>query len=111
MSMTQDIVSFDPARPSVEVSRVRVDAGAVDAAVHAARAAFPAWSARSMDERAALLQAWSAACARHAERIAVAIMRETGKVLAEARQEAALLSDKVAVTLEEREPLTLALDE
>ena len=102
MSMTQDIVSFDPARPSVEVARVRVDAGAVDAAVHAARAAFPAWSARSMDERAALLQAWSATCARHAERIAVAIMRETGKVLAEARQEAALLSDKVAVTLEER---------
>ena len=102
MSMTQDIVSFDPARPSVEVSRVRVDAGAVDAAVRAARAAFPAWSARSMDERAALLQAWSATCARHAERIAVAIMRETGKVLAEARQEAALLSDKVTVTLEER---------
>ena len=102
MSMTQDIVSFDPARPSVEVARVRVDAGAVDAAVRAARAAFPAWSARSRDERAALLQAWSATCARHAERIAVAIMRETGKVLAEARQEAALLSDKVAVTLEER---------
>ena len=102
MSMTQDIVSFDPARPSVEVSRVRVDAGAVDAAVRAARAAFPAWSARSMDERAVLLQAWSATCARHAERIAVAIMRETGKVLAEARQEAALLSDKVTVTLEER---------
>ena len=102
MSMTQDIVSFDPARPSVEVSRVRVDAGAVDAAVRAARVAFPAWSARSMDERAALLQGWSATCARHAERIAVAIMRETGKVLAEARQEAALLSDKVTVTLEER---------
>ena len=102
MSMMQDIVSFDPARPSVEVARVRVDGGAVDAAVRAARAAFPAWSARSMDERAALLQAWSATCARHAERIAVAIMRETGKVLAEARQEAALLSDKVSVTLEER---------
>ena len=102
MSMTQDIVSFDPARPSVEVSRVRVDAGTVDAAVRAARAAFPAWSARSMDERAVLLEAWSATCARHAERIAVAIMRETGKVLAEARQEAALLSDKVTVTLEER---------
>ena len=102
MSMTQDIVSFDPARPSLEVARVRVDAGAVDAAARAARAAFPAWSARSMEERAALLEAWSATCARHAERIAVAIMRETGKVLAEARQEAALLSDKVAVTLEER---------
>ena len=102
MSMTQDVVSFDPARPSVEVARVRVDAGAVDAAVRAARAAFPAWSAHSMDDRAALLQAWSATCARHAERIAVAIMRETGKVIAEARQEAALLSDKVAVTLEER---------
>jgi len=102
MSMMQDIVSFDPARPSLEVARVRVDAGAVDAAARAARAAFPAWSARSMEERAALLEAWSATCARHAERIAVAIMRETGKVLAEARQEAALLSDKVAVTLEER---------
>ena len=102
MSTSQDIVSFDPARPSVEVARMRVDAGAVDAAVRAARAAFPAWSARSMDDRAALLQAWSATCAHHAERIAVAIMRETGKVLAEARQEAALLSDKVTVTLEER---------
>jgi succinylglutamic semialdehyde dehydrogenase len=55
-----------------------------------------------MDERAERLRAWSAACARSVERISGLITRETGKILPESRQEAQLLSDKVAVTLEER---------
>ncbi len=102
MTGANDIVSFDPARPSVEVGRVRVDAGAVDAAVIAARAAFPAWSGRRPDDRADVLRSWAAVTVRHAERIAALLTRETGKTIAEARQEAALLADKVAVTLEER---------
>ena len=102
MNTHQDIVSFDPARPSIEVGRATVDPSAPDRAVRAARAAFPAWSARTMEERAAFLGAWAAACTKHAERIAQCIMRETGKTVAEARQEAALLADKVAVTLEDR---------
>lgn len=97
-----DIVSHDPARPAVEIGRVRADPAAVGRAVSAARAAFPGWSAVTMDERAERLRAWSAACARNVERIAGLITRETGKILPESRQEAQLLSDKVAVTLEER---------
>ena len=97
-----DIVSFDPARPSQEVGRARVDPRAPDAAVRAARAALGAWSARPMEERAALLRAWADATRRHADRIAALVTREMGKTLAESRQEAALLADKVDVTLEER---------
>lgn len=102
MSGPQDIVSCDPARPSVEVGRVRIDPAAAERAVRAARAAFPAWSRTPMEERAERLRAWSAVCARNVDRIATLIMRETGKILPEARQEAQLLSDKVAVTLEDR---------
>ena len=102
MNTQQDIVSFDPARPSVEVGRAAVDPQAPDRAVRAARAAFPAWSARTVDDRAALLPAWAATCTKHAEHIARCIMLETGKTLGEARQEAGLLADKVAVTLEDR---------
>ena len=102
MSGDADIVSHDPARPGTEIGRARVDPAAVGHAVRAARGAFPGWSALTMDERAERLRAWSAACARSVERIAGLITRETGKILPESRQEAQLLSDKVAVTLEER---------
>jgi succinylglutamic semialdehyde dehydrogenase len=102
MSGDADIVSHDPARPGTEVGRARVEPAAVGHAVRAARGAFPGWSALTMDERAERLRAWSAACSRRVERIAGLITRETGKILPESRQEAQLLSDKVAVTLEER---------
>ena len=102
MSGDADIVSHDPARPGTEIGRARVDPAAVGHAVRAARGAFPGWSALTMDERAERLRAWSAACSRSVERIAGLITRETGKILPESRQEAQLLSDKVAVTLEER---------
>ncbi|MFM7798231.1 MAG: aldehyde dehydrogenase family protein [Planctomycetota bacterium] len=102
MSGDADIVSHDPARPGTEVGRARVDPAAGGHAVRAALWAFTGWSALTMDERAERLRAWSAACARSVERIAGLITRETGKILPESRQEAQLLSDKVAVTLEER---------
>ena len=102
MSGGVPIVSFDPAWPDREVGRAEADPGAVDRAVGAARRALPAWRARPQAERAALLRAWAAVTTRHADRIARLVMRETGKTLAEARQEAALLADKVEVTLEDR---------
>ena len=97
-----DIVSFDPARPSRQVGHARVEPGAVERAVHAARGAFECWSGRSMDARAEVLRAWAAVTRTHAERIAALISGEMGKTIAEARQEVALLADKVEVTLEER---------
>jgi len=97
-----EIVSRDPARPSQVVWRGAASPVDADRAVTAAREAFPAWSRLTTEARADHLRAWSAVTQRHAERIARLISQEMGKTLAEARQEAALLADKVAVTLEER---------
>lgn len=102
MAGAEEIVSFDPAWPDREVGRASVDPAAPDRAVRLAAEALPAWRRRPQAERAELLRAWAAATARHAERIASLLVRETGKTLAEARQEAALLAEKVAVTLEDR---------
>jgi succinylglutamic semialdehyde dehydrogenase len=102
VSAAEDIVSFDPARPSAEVGRARAEPGAVDSAVAAARHASGPWAALPEAARAEHLRAWAATTRRHAERIAALITREMGKTLAESRQEAALLADKVDVTLEER---------
>ena len=49
---------FDVINPATGLSFARcpkADAGLVDAAVGAAKAAFPAWSATPIDERAALV--------------------------------------------------------
>ncbi|MFM8784476.1 MAG: aldehyde dehydrogenase family protein, partial [Phycisphaerales bacterium] len=97
-----DLVSFDPARPAREVGRASVDPRAADRAVRAARAALPAWAALAPEARADRLRAWAEVTKRHAERIAALITAEMGKTLVEARQEAALLAEKVAVTLEPR---------
>ena len=98
----REIVSHDPARPSQEVWRGVAEPGAAEDAVRRARAAFPAWSRLAPEARAEHLRAWAATTTRHAERIARLITREMGKTIAEARQEASLLADKVHVTLEQR---------
>ncbi len=53
----------------------------VDAAVAAARAAFPAWSARSWADRQATLLAIADAIETHAEELAVLLCKENGKPL------------------------------
>ena len=105
MTAVNEIISVDPAHPSVEVGRFRIELGAVGTAVHAARAAFPAWSARTPEERAEVLRAWAAVTTRHAERISTLLTRETGKTIAEARQEAALLAARPHSTLDIAEDL------
>lgn len=57
----------------------------VDAAVDAARAAFPAWSALAASERARILNAVADLVERRAEAFAAAESRDTGKPIALAR--------------------------
>jgi aldehyde dehydrogenase (NAD+) len=57
----------------------------VDAAVAAARAAFPSWRAVPAPRRGEILYRFGALLAEHKERLARAMTREMGKVLAEAR--------------------------
>ncbi|WP_414474956.1 NAD-dependent succinate-semialdehyde dehydrogenase [Microvirga sp. M2] len=57
------------------------------AAIEAAHAAFPAWSARTAAERAELLRALAAAITENKDALAELLTREQGKPLAEAKGE------------------------
>lgn len=62
------------------------DGGDVDAAVAAARAAFPAWARRPIDERAALLEKLAALIVARRDELAALESADTGKPLKLARE-------------------------
>ncbi|MCX4164341.1 MULTISPECIES: succinylglutamate-semialdehyde dehydrogenase [Paraburkholderia] len=72
----------------------------VDRAVRSARRAFAAWSAQSLDERCAIVRRFAALLTERKEAIAVAIGRETGKPLWEARTEVASMAAKVEISIQ-----------
>lgn len=99
--MKSELLSTSPADPEDEIGRFPVaDAGAIDAAVARARAAFPAWRNAGPGERAAVLTRFRDAARAGQEELAVLIAREVGKALWDARAEAALLAAKVDATLD-----------
>jgi len=59
----------------------------LDAAVEAARRAAPGWSARSYEERRALIGELSATLAAHKDELAELLTREQGKPIGQARDE------------------------
>lgn len=71
----------------------------VDAAVRAARAAFPAWAARPHAERVALLEAFAAALGARRDALTAAIAAETGKPLWESATEVTAMIGKVAISI------------
>ncbi|UAJ10799.1 succinylglutamate-semialdehyde dehydrogenase [Glacieibacterium megasporae] len=74
-------------------------AGEPAAAVAAARAAFPGWSATTLDERIAVAHRFAAIVGERAEDFAVLIARETGKPLWETRTEVASVRAKVDISI------------
>jgi malonate-semialdehyde dehydrogenase (acetylating) / methylmalonate-semialdehyde dehydrogenase len=84
---TERLPVYNPASGTVSgqvVVGTRLD---VDAAVAAARAAFPGWADTPPIVRARVLQRFLALVREHRESLAAAITREHGKVLADARGE------------------------
>src|SRR5918992_1440372 len=78
--------SRDPADRRVVLGRFQAsDAADVAAAVRAAETAFPAWRAMPAPKRGEIMYRFAALLAEHKERLARAMTREMGKVLAEAR--------------------------
>jgi acyl-CoA reductase-like NAD-dependent aldehyde dehydrogenase len=59
----------------------------LDEAVHAARAAFPKWKAKSFAERAAAIRAMAAVLREHQESLAQLLTREQGKPIGQSRDE------------------------
>ncbi|MBF8222774.1 succinylglutamate-semialdehyde dehydrogenase [Halomonas sp. 328] len=78
----------------------------VEAAVAAARAAFPAWAQTPFAERQALVERFREVLERHREALATAIAGETGKPLWEARTEVGAMIGKVALSIRAYEERT-----
>lgn len=94
-----ELISLEPATGAVLWRGARADAGAVDAAVRTARAAFPAWAIAPQEARIAVLRAYEAAVRQNAEAFARLIARETGKPLWDCQGEVAATAGKLAISI------------
>ncbi|WP_111637582.1 succinylglutamate-semialdehyde dehydrogenase [Marinomonas shanghaiensis] len=90
--------SMDPADASLVWQANTATLNQVDLAIQAARAAFPAWANRPLEERLAIIERFAEAVKTHSEEIATVISRETGKPIWETRTEAAAMVGKVAIS-------------
>lgn len=88
--------SLDPMSGDAVWRGRAADAVDVDAAVRAARQAQPDWARQGVEARLAILERFAAIVTAHAETLADAIGRETGKPLWEARTEVATMAAKVS---------------
>ena len=71
--------NIEPATGQVFSRIPRSNAADVEAAVQAARTAFPAWSTTPFEERAACLRRWGALIAEHSEALIAAESQDNGK--------------------------------
>lgn len=91
--------SIDKYTGETIVSLAAASAEDVNAAVHAARAAFPDWAATSFEERRAAAERYADFVKTHSEELTLLLARETGKPLWECRTEAASVAGKVALSV------------
>ncbi|BAM03917.1 aldehyde dehydrogenase family protein [Phycisphaera mikurensis] len=91
--------STDPVTGETLFAGEAADGAAVAAALAAARAAQPGWSAAGTDARAAVLRRFADLARAAAPRLARLIAAEAGKTLADAAAEAGLLAPKADATL------------
>jgi succinylglutamic semialdehyde dehydrogenase len=96
----EPLQSLNPVSQAVIWHGQAASAAQVEAAVQAARAAFPAWAARSLDERIAVLEQFAASLKRQGEALAHCIGEETGKPLWETATEVASMAAKVAISIQ-----------
>jgi len=99
------LTSRNPAHPDRAVWSGRPNADHVREAIDAARAALPAWSRAPREHRFAALRRFQALCTERVKDVASLICDEVGKVMWDAEAEAALLANKVDITLDSDGPL------
>ncbi len=92
--------SLNPVTQRVIWSGQGANAEQVDAAVSAARQAFPAWASRTLDERIAVLEAFAASLKSRADELSRCIGEETGKPLWESATEVTSMVNKVAISIQ-----------
>lgn len=94
------IQSFNPAHPDQLVWKGSTPPDHVAQAIAAARSALPAWSRMGLEGRSRVLRRFQQIASQRSDAMASLICDEVGKVLWDAKAEAALLAAKVDVTLE-----------
>jgi len=92
--------SLNPVSQAVIWQGQGATAAQVEAAVQAARQAFPAWGRRPLEERIAVLERFAACLKDKADLLARAIGEETGKPLWEAATEVTSMVNKVAISIQ-----------
>ena len=92
-----DLISFDP---STGAELWRGPAGDADAAVRAARAAFPPWATAPLDARLAIIARYRDLVRERAAPFARLIAQETGKPLWDATAEVNSVAAKVDISIE-----------
>lgn len=92
--------SLNPVTQQVIWSGQGATAGQVDAAVMAARQAFPAWATLTLDERIGVLETFAVTLKNRADEIARCIGEETGKPLWESATEVTSMANKVAISIQ-----------
>jgi succinylglutamic semialdehyde dehydrogenase len=98
--------SVNPATNDILWQGQGADRSQVEAAIKAARAAFPAWSSSSYEDRLAMVKAFQTQLKQRAEEIAIAIAQETGKPLWETRTEAGAMAGKIDLSAKAYEERT-----
>lgn len=105
--------SYNPATGEVLWQGRSSTGSDVDSALWAARSAAQDWGRRPFEQRLRIVEAFASVLAKHSENLAIAICREVGKPLWDARTEVRAMIDKIAVTIaachERRSPTTMAL--
>ncbi len=92
--------SLNPVSQQVVWSGQGATASQVDAAVNAARQAFPEWAMRSLEERIGVLETFAVTLKDHADELARCIGEETGKPLWESATEVTSMVNKVAISIQ-----------
>lgn len=94
-----DVTSLNPAKNEVIWQGKTATATQVDAAINAARDAFPDWSMQSLESRIAIIEAYGKQLEENKEEMARTIAEETGKPLWETRTEAGAMMGKIGLSL------------
>lgn len=96
----EPLQSLNPYSQAIIWSGRAASPSQVEAAVQAARAAFPAWARLPLDERIRVLEQFAATLKAHADELARLIGEETGKPLWESATEVTSMVNKVAISIQ-----------
>ncbi len=92
--------SLNPVTQQVLWTGQGATAAQVDAAVRAARQAFPAWASLALEDRISVLEAFAARLKSQADVLAHCIGEETGKPLWESATEVTSMVNKIAISVQ-----------